>query len=122
MGTVLVASAPGQAVGPAQHDLVAGTPCRQAPEQGHALVRQHDVAHLAGLGAPDYDRAGVSVEISHFQLAQFAVAAARRERRLHQWPKRGFCGVDQPLRLGDGEVPQTSGVDALEWSHPAPRV
>ncbi len=59
----LVSSPPVRAVGLSQYDLAAGAAGRELPEESCALVGQHDMAHLAGFGPEDRDRAAIGVEI-----------------------------------------------------------
>jgi hypothetical protein len=51
-------------------------PCSgELPEEGYALIGQHHMASLAGLGPTYRDRPAVRIEVRYFEPTQFTVAA-----------------------------------------------
>ena len=71
------------------------------PEESSTFLRQHHMARLAALALPDRQRAGVGIEVAHFQLGKLAVAAAGFQPGAHQRAKIWFARVDEPLCLRD---------------------
>ena len=47
---------------------------------------------------------GVRIEVLHLEPGQFAVSAARLQRRAHKRTEVGVASIEQPLRFGKVEI------------------
>ena len=67
---------PRAAIAVTEHQFMPTAARTMTPEESGTLLRQHHMARLAALALPDRQRAGVGIEVAHFQLRKLAVAAA----------------------------------------------
>src|SRR6478672_9626609 len=81
---------PAAAVSVPEHDFAAGAAGTVMLEEIGTFRRQDHMAWLATLGFADGNSTGIRIEVLHLKPGQFAVSAARLQRRAH---KRTEVGV-----------------------------
>src|SRR5580704_17329386 len=100
----LLRRVPAAAVSVPEHDFAAGAAGTVMLEEIGTFRRQDHMAWLATLGFADGNGTGVRIEVLHLEPGQFAVSAARLQRRAYKRTEVGVASIEQPLCFGKVEI------------------
>lgn len=120
--TMLMRSSPWASVPSGEHQRGANLADNVSLEECHTILCQHDMTGSPRLADTHTDGAGIAIEVRCLEIDDFAIPAAGQKRALHQRTETRIRGIDEPPRLGMGEIADLRGARFAERFDPPPHV